>query len=460
MRQRFAAGLLALVLAPVARAQATTEEELRGSRQATGPAQATSPAGALTLAEVLQAAAARHPLVQAAGGRLTAAEGSRRTAAALDNPSLNYQLENAPFPGQSARPGLDRETSVFLTLPLEWLYQRGPRLRRADQDVEAGRSALALARRTVALDAARAFYRVAAAQVAVRSAEDIRASLERLASFNRTRVAEGATAEGELIRVEVELDRAGASLALERIELGRARAELGALLGAGSIAAPGRDRGPVVSEEPGSSWAAPCSLDKLVALARRMRPDLAEARARVAAARAEVGIQRSLAFRQLGATFGVKRIGDTDTMIAGVGLSLPIFNRNGGEKQRAAGERAAAEQDLAWAEQRAVAQLQGAYEAATLLTEQTDRLEGSFLRRAEDSQAIALSAYHEGANSLLQVLDATRTLADVRLLYYRTVFSQRQSLLELATAAGADALDALGGGFTCDVSDPKQGDPQ
>lgn len=450
MRQPFVAGLLALVLAPGARAQGVTEDESPGWSEAAGPTAVTTRAGnGVTLVEVLRAVASHHPLVQKAGALLTAAEGARRAAGALDNPTLNGLIENAPLPGQASQPGLDRETSVFLTLPLEWLYQRGPRVRRADQEVEAGHAALMLARRTVALEAAQAYYRVAAAQVAVRSAEDVRASLESLAAFNRSRVAEGATAEGELIRVEVELDRAGTSLALEHIELAHARAELRAFLGQGPDAIQASDGGPVVSEDLGKAWAVPCAFEDFVMLARGVRPDLSEARARVAASRAEVEVQRRLAVPVLGASFGVKRIGDDDTMIAGLGLSLPIFNRNRGQIQAAGAELAAAEHDLAWKEQRAMAEIEGAYQATRLLTEQMDRLAGSFLGRAEESQRITIAAYQEGATGLLQVLDATRTLADVRLLYYRTVFSQRRSFLELATAAGVDALDALADGLTC-----------
>ena len=152
MRQPFVAGLLALALAPVARAQGITANGSLGRSCAAVPAAVPAYTGvSITLADVLRAVTAHHPLVQMAGARLSAAEGSRRTAAALDNPSLAGLVENTPFPGQSAQPGLDRETSLFFTLPLEWLYQRGPRVRRADQDVEARRAALALARRTVAL---------------------------------------------------------------------------------------------------------------------------------------------------------------------------------------------------------------------------------------------------------------------------------------------------------------------
>ena len=53
--------------------------------------------------------------------------------------------------------------------------------------------------------------------------------------------------------------------------------------------------------------------------------------------------------------------------------------------------------------------------------------------------------------------NATRTLSDARLTYYRTVFSQRQSVLELTTAAGMDVLDSLAGDLTCRVSPTNQG---
>ena len=68
--------------------------------------------------------------------------------------------------------------------------------------------------------------------------------------------------------------------------------------------------------------------------------------------------------------------------------------------------------------------------------------EPSFLSRAEESSRITLAAYQEGAATLLQVLDATRTLASARLSYSRTVFAARESLFELMIAAGYDAATA------------------
>ena len=85
----------------------------------------------LTLEQVLRAVADRHPLVQAAEARARGARGARSTARALPNPVFTYQVENAAFPGGAAPVGLDRETAVLATLPLEPLWQRWSRASRA-----------------------------------------------------------------------------------------------------------------------------------------------------------------------------------------------------------------------------------------------------------------------------------------------------------------------------------------
>jgi hypothetical protein len=93
----------------------------------------------LTLEPVLRAVVERHPLVEAAEARVRGARGSRSTARALPNPVFTYQVENAAFPGGAAPAGLDRETSVLATLPLEPLWQRWSRASRAGPEVSTRR---------------------------------------------------------------------------------------------------------------------------------------------------------------------------------------------------------------------------------------------------------------------------------------------------------------------------------
>jgi len=408
------------------------------------PPQAGAPAQPLQVSEVIHAAMSSSPPVKAAQARVSAANGSRRSAGALPNPVFTYQLENAAFPGQDLPGGIGSESSYLATLPLEPLYQRGPQVRRGDEQVRAAEADLTAARRQAGLEAARAFYEVALAQIAADGAEDVRRRLESVASLNRGRVREGATAEADLIRTQIELDRAEAEAVTQRIQFSRAWASLKPFLDSSTAV---RVRGPepprVEVADGGANDSALPDLARLIATSRTTRPDLLAARARVAAARAETGYQRALTLRQVGATFGTKRVSGVNTMVLGVSLPVPLFNQNGGEVDRANGERLAAEQELEWAERRAIAEIEAAYEAAHLLRKQVAKFQGRFLQRAEEARRIALAAYQEGAVTLLQVLDASRTLAESRLIYYRTLFGERQSRLELSVAVGADPAEPL-----------------
>src|SRR6266511_6322691 len=93
----------------------------------------------VSLFQVLDSVAARHPSLAAAEARVRAARGSRSTAGTLGNPLLMYNVENAPLPGRSAPP-MDRETMVTAMLPLEPLYQRWSRVSGANADVRAAES--------------------------------------------------------------------------------------------------------------------------------------------------------------------------------------------------------------------------------------------------------------------------------------------------------------------------------
>jgi outer membrane protein, heavy metal efflux system len=400
-----------------------------------------------TLEDVLKSALAQHPLVEAAQARVTAAQGGRMAAATFPNPVGTLWVENATFPGQGAIPGVNRETSTYFTLPLEPLFQRRPQVRSADEQVKAAGADLIGERREVALDTAHAFYRVALAQVALDAAEENRVALETLVSYNRTRVSAGATAELELLRVEVELDRATTNVALARIDLKRSWAELRPFLGTTSAPVSSRETGPAALPRvrAADAPAVPVSmaLSDLLARARDQRPEIVAARARVAAAGADTAYQRTLLVRHLGATFGFKQHRGDSTMIAALSVPVPLFDRNRGEIQRAANEAIAVQKELSWAERRVEADVQGAYDAAQQLGAQAGVRQRSTVDRAAEAHRITLAAYQEGATSLLQVLDAARTLADARLTYYRTMLAQQQSAFDLALAAGMEPLPSI-----------------
>ena len=400
------------------------------------PASAQTPAGGgLTLRTLFDSLRATHPSLHAAESRMRSAEGSRTTAGAFGNPVLSYMIDQTPFPG-GAPLNMQREATTTLTVPLEHLYQRGPRVARADADVRVAAAEAAVNRQRVALDAADAFYRVALAQVQVATIRDVVQWLDTLARYNRSRVDEGVTAEADLIRTELERDRMAAELSLAVAELARARGGLNAFLSRS-----GREQAVVVSIDE-----SPLPLSPSTTLTIDARPDVRAARERVASASAEVSSERRMVLREVGATIGTMYVGPTRSMAAGVSLPLPSFDTNRGEIQRAAADRDAATFELAAQERTARGELEGAAEAARILTDRATALARpgptGFLARGDEARRIALGTYREGAIPLFQVIDATRVWADARMTYYNTIISQQRSVLALLVAEGTDLLTA------------------
>src|SRR2546422_1174178 len=391
----------------------------------------------VSLLQVLDSVAARYPSLEAAGERPRAARGSRSTAGTLGNPILMYQVDNQPLPGRAAPP-MDRELSLTATVPPQPLSQRWSRVSGANAEIRAAEADAQADRQRIELDATRAFYRMARAQVALAAAQDLTAWLDSVVAYNRTRVKEGVAAEADLIRSELERDRAEAEATMQEADLARARADLSVFLG----------------DEPVrfrvTAFDAPLALPDvpLTSRAGNTRPDIRAARERVAAAGAGVTTERTNLIRQLGLTVGTKRTSGTTSLIAGISMPFPLFDQNRGAIARAAAEREAATFDLVAQERIGRAEIVGAAESARLLTERAgvlaDPARGQgYLARADEARRIALGAYREGAVPLIQVIDAARAWGEAQLVYYQILYAQHESVVQLLVAEGVDIASTL-----------------
>jgi cobalt-zinc-cadmium efflux system outer membrane protein len=251
---------------------------------------------------------------------------------------FDYDVENAPLPG-GASPTMDREIMTTVMLPLEELYQRGPRVRRASAELRAAAADAAVTEQRVALEAATTYFRMALAQVALDAARSVSAWLDTVVVYNRSRVHEGVTAESDLIRSEVERDRAAVDATMQAAELARARADLAAFLGDPASSAP-----PVLVvavDDEALPMPAPAPNN-----AASGRPEVRAARERTTAANAGVSAERTMFLRQLGVTIGTKRSLGVSMLVAGVSMPVPLFDQNRGGRERANAERDAAQFEL------------------------------------------------------------------------------------------------------------------
>lgn len=426
---RASAGLLLLVSIP--RTSVTAQETGATARAQTLQDQT------LTLSAAISRALATHPSVGAAAEAVRAARGSRLTARSWTNPTFNYQSEGANGSTPAGPPpAIDREVMAFGTLQLEPIYQLWPRASQASAEVRAAEADLAGARRMIVLDAAGAFFASASAQVSIDALLDVRGWLDSLVGYTRVRVREGAAAEVDLIRLEVEHGRAQTDLAMARVDLARARAQLATFIGTDSVTL-------AIAIDTATNIATLPRREDLLVLAQTRRPEMHAANARLDAARSGVSVERSRIVREVGLIAGVKTMAGGSSLVTGFSIPVPLFDQNRGEIQRAGAQRRIAAFQREQVERQVAADVNATYAAVQTLTEQVELMRGDLLRRAEEGRRIAEAAYREGATSLVQVLDAARALAEARQVYYRALFARRQSLLELNAAIGASDVSAL-----------------
>jgi cobalt-zinc-cadmium efflux system outer membrane protein len=135
---------------------------------------------------------------------------------------------------------------------------------------------------------------------------------------------------------------------------------------------------------------------------------------------------------------GLRRVGENSTVLLGIAIPLPIMDRNEGGIARAAAEEKLARTDLELRRNRVLADVESAYQSWHSARERITAFESGLLGQADESQAIALRAYQEGAIELLGYLEAQRTRAEIRHQYLQSVFDARTALLVLEQAVGRE----------------------
>ncbi len=399
--------------------------------QAGAPSAASAAPKPFSLADAAGLARRQHPLLSAAGGRRQVATGSARQEGALLNPVFEWRKENYGSP-------LARDEFLSATLPVD-VYGRRVALRSASSFAAArARSDSSTTARSVEFDVARAYWRTALAAALRQAAADQRARLDTIARIESERAAQGAVSNGAALRARLEVDRARLTDAAARAEFERARADL-----ARALALP-FDSVPAPTDELRVDAAAVVPpLAELLTLARARRSELSAARARAQEVTKRQFAERLGSLPALGVQVGSKRTSGYQTGTVQVGVSLPLFDRNSGNRERAEGDVLIAVGELRAAETAVDAEVAGAYHAfGTLLAEYANAVGidrtgmNEIDTRGATVAGIAVSAYREGAIPLFELLDAQRLRADIRIAALHAAADVQMARLDLLRAIG------------------------
>ena len=402
--------------------------------QQAGNARDTMPARqSFTLADAAALARRQHPLLAAAGGRRQSVAGAARQEAAVPNPTLEWRKENLGSP-------LARDEFVTAALPID-LYGRRIVLRSA--------SALTATRalqdssttaRQVEFDVARAYWRTTLAYALHDAAITQRRAVDTIARIEGERARQGAVSGGAALRARLEADRARLTEASARAEVERARGDLARALALPFDSVPR----PTESLRVDSGVTVP-PIAALLTLARERRSELLSARARVDEASRRQLAERLGTLPALGVQVGTKRTSGYKTGTVAVGVAIPVFDRNGGNRERARGDVIQAESDLRAAQATVNAEVIAAARAYATLLAEYDRVvdsetAGDGLRdldaRGARVATIAATSYREGAIPLFELLDAVRVRADVRVAALRAAVEVHLARLDLLRALG------------------------
>ncbi len=388
-----------LLLVP---AEASPEEQ--SPSKALGPIATASP---LSLDDALRAYEAGNLELKSARAQVEVARQQIRAAGLLENPTVSHSQghNNSGTPTNG-----NHYYSNILSQTVPIAGQLGLRRQVAEANLAAAEALFGLRDIALRLSLLRAYGRLMAAQQRVLFTQRDVASLEDVVGVLRKRVSSGATAQYDLTRAELEMERVRSELSEALTDEKRGREELRKAIGA---AAP-----------QGAFSAIPLGLnltdiqtEALIALAQTTRPDLKIARAIASGAEVSASLARREVVPDLTFSLGMlNTAGPSSTdLIGGVSVPLPIFRRGQGTVRAARFSADAARFDVQALETRIPTEVNRAAAVYQQRRLERERFQTAVKERSERLLRIAQSAYREGARGILELVDAYRTNREVRL---------------------------------------------
>jgi cobalt-zinc-cadmium efflux system outer membrane protein len=371
----------------------------------------------LSLAEAERLLAERGRELIAARRALESAGAQREIAAArpnatlsLNSTSISNKYNNGPGTSNVWR----ADTVLRIDQPFERGGKRELRMEAAEQLERAARGDSLDVLRTQLAQLRGAYYDLKQADEKVAILGETAQLFGRTLAAAQARLKAGDLAPADVARVQVDNERANNDQRNAQAEVARARLSLAYLIGEerGAPELRAADAWPPRTR-PGAEEVER-TLEKVI----ETRPDVAAARERVAAAEKLRDLAKSQQTRDV--TIGAQYERYPGTVPAdsfGLGIAVPLFTGNdfSGDIRRAEVERYAAIDALDRVRALAGNDVRRAASDLSSAAERLERYDSTLVDAAERTAQAVEFAFQRGATSVLEVLDARRTLRAVRL---------------------------------------------
>jgi outer membrane protein, heavy metal efflux system len=331
--------------------------------------------------------------------------------------------------------------STGLNIPIELGGKRGKRVHAALADVSTAGFDYDDTVRQLRATAAAAFITSLSARDILQSSYKSLGQFDRIVEVNEQRVRVGDIGDIELMQSRVDRDQFKIGVITAQADVYSADLALAQQLGEADKLS---TQMPVPTgrlEVPACTF----DIDALVAGALQKRSDVLSRQRAVQAAELRIGLAQANLVPDLGVSGSYSHTGTgtagfvqppDNTLGASLSINLPFSRwRHQGELETARASRTQAELQLRAAEIRIESEVRDAYSRYQASVDRLKLYQGGVLKEADRVLEGRLYAYQRGGATLLEVIDAQRTSANIYLAYSQALADHANALVTLEAAA-------------------------
>ena len=377
----------------------------------------------LDLDTTLKRAATAAPAMVSANGRVREAEASRVGAAALLSSNPEIEVEAGP------RYGVERTTDLDVRLGQSFDLggRRGARRDVAEAGVRLARAEVDASTREVQLEAALAYYEALHGERLVETMQRAADLTQRAAE-----VADQRRKAGDITDLDVDLAKAAAGRARAMVRVAEAeRASTIGRLAKLLVLAP--DDTIVLRGDLRPKVA--LTLDTLAPTVAK-RADLLALAAESKVAGAELRLARASGWPDLGLWVGYQREEDTDIVLAGVRLTLPLFQRAQGDRAIARAKASRVDAQIQVATRVASREVRDAFAIYEQARGAVETFEAEVLPTLDDAEQLLTKSLEAGQLTVADFLLARKELLDGRREYLEHLLAHAKARVTAQLVAG------------------------
>jgi len=430
--------LVSLATQPIAAQQSAGERKsLQGLRSylfdvVPAQQQAKSPTPQkqdLTLADAIDIFLQQNLEIVAARYEIETADAEKLTARLRPNPEFDASFDDLPldFSGPFFK---EQEIAYGISQTIELGGKRRKRINAANANAELARANFQVAMWQLTNDLKRKFYAVVLANNLLKLAEENEKTFGEILAHSKELVQQGEIAGLDLRRIEVEKLKFDTDVANSRREYEVALRDFRVVLG-------GDYKSRDVSVSGSLDYTAyQFVLAELRDKSLAARPDLKAAQISEFAADSGIKLQDAQRIPNLSVGVGIKRILVDNLYSFGFGISLPVFDRNQGERVKALIQKKRAQNDQKIFTNTILSDVDKAMASFEAQKRRVELYRTGVLTKVDEIQNLTEFSFKSGESTVLDLLDAIRTRRETLANYYQTLFDYQTSLLdlELATA--------------------------